>query len=293
MKQQDLYKLLAFFLAFTMIFSIFAYIFINPKNDTQQQTENQTQNVYDPEFWTFDQPFDSISDALNMTPPGAINADFIDLESMTPQMAEWTTSARPILAEVDSIYRSNTTKMFYTDIKYGNNRSFLLLSTMDPLKNDFEYIVSPYYYDYHPLLIRQEGGLQGFYNVMGTPVILAPQQTVIDVLDITTSLNETVTSYDKYKGLLSKVPDAPFQTITSNVSFAKQYYMGIRLTNGSYERTTAYLDLNSSVMKKLDQLRTNSTQRGISQYNVTKSGNYTIIQISSGDMAAVLMEEAN
>jgi len=57
--------------------------------------------------------------------------------------------------------------------------------------------------------VRQEGGLQGFYNVMGTPVILAPPQTAIDVLDITTSLNETVTSYDGYKGMLNLVPDAP------------------------------------------------------------------------------------
>ncbi|MFH1323358.1 MAG: hypothetical protein ABIH80_05975 [Methanobacteriota archaeon] len=292
MKQQDANKLMAFFLAFIMVGSVFFY-FIFPLIPDQQTEEETHKDYYDPEFWTFDQPFDSISDALNMTPPGAINADFIDLESMTPQMAEWTTSARPILVEVDSIYRSNTTKMFYTDIKYDNNRSFLLLSTMDPQKNDFEYMVSPYYYDYHPLLLRQEQGLQGFYNVMGTPVILAPQQTVIDVLEITTSLNETVTSYDTYRGLLSKVPDAPFQTITSNVSFAKQYYLGIGMNNGSYERISAYLDLNSSVMKKLDQLKTNSTQRGISQYDIEKSGNYTIVQISGQDLLAVLMEEAN
>ncbi|MFH0904130.1 MAG: hypothetical protein V1854_02935 [Methanobacteriota archaeon] len=292
MKQQDANKLMAFFLAFIMVGSVFFY-FIFPLIPDQQTEEETHKDYYDPEFWTFDQPFDSISDALNMTPPGAINADFIDLESMTPQMAEWTTSARPILEEVDSIYRSNTTKMFYTDIKYDNNRSFLLLSTMDPQKNDFEYMVSPYYYDYHPLLLRQEQGLQGFYNVMGTPVILAPQQTVIDVLEITTSLNETVTSYDTYRGLLSKVPDAPFQTITSNVSFAKQYYLGIGMNNGSYERISAYLDLNSSVMKKLDQLKTNSTQRGISQYDIEKSGNYTIVQISGQDLLAVLMEEAN
>jgi hypothetical protein len=292
MKQQDANKLMAIFMAFIMLGAIFLYI-VDKYTPTQQTEEQTQQDVYDPEFWTFDQPFYSISDALNMTPPGSLNASFIDLESMTPQMAEWTKSVRPILAEVDSIYRSNTTKMFYTDMKYGNNSSFLLLSTMDPQKNDFEYIVSPYYYDYHPLLIRQEEGLQGFYNVMGTPVILGPQQTVIKVLEITTSLNETVTSYDTYRGLLSKVPDAPFQSITSNVSFAKQYYMGIRMNNGSYERISAYLDLNSSIIKKLDQLKTNSTQRGISQYDIQKSGNYTIVQISAQDLLPVIMEEVN
>ncbi len=106
MKQQDLYKILAFFLAFTMIFSIFAYIFINPQDNTQQQTEDQTQTYYDPEFWTFDQPFGSISDALNITPPGAESASYIDLESMTPQMAQ-EIRKDPLIGELDNIYKSN------------------------------------------------------------------------------------------------------------------------------------------------------------------------------------------
>ncbi len=275
-----------------MVGSVFFYfIFQNiPDKPTEEQTQKE---FYDPDLWTFDQPFDSISDALNITPPGAVTADFVDLEGMTPQMVEWTKSFKPILSEVDAIYQSNTTKMFYSEMKYGNNRSFLLLSTMDPPKNDFQYIVVDSYYDY-PLLMRQEQGLQGFYNVMGTPVILGPQQTVIEVLELTMSLNETVTSYDNYKGILTKVPDAPFQTLTSNVTFAKQFYMGIRLNNGSYERTTVYLDANSTVLKKLNQLKTNSTQREIfSQYDIRTSGNYTIVQISAKDMGEVLLEEAN
>ncbi len=293
MKQQDAYKILAFFLAFTMIFSIFAYIFINPRDDTSQGTEEQIpEEKYNQEFWTFDQPFQSISDALNITPPGAVTAYFVDLETMTPQMAEWARQVKPILNEADAIYNSNNTKMFYSDLKIGSDRSFLLLTTMDPQKNDFQYIVVGSYYE-HPLLMRQEEGLQGYINVMGNPVILAPEQTAIDVLNITTSLNETFTSYDMYKGMLGKVPDAPFQDINSNVTFAKQFYMGIRLNNGTYERTTGYLDVNSTVMKKLNQLKDNSTQRGILQYDIKKTGNYTIIQISANDLMAVLSEEAN
>ncbi len=293
MKQQDMYKILAFFLAFTMIFSIFAYIFISPRDNASEGTQDQIpEEKYNQEFWTFNQPFQSISDALNITPPGAVTADFIDLGTMTPQMVEWTRQVKPILNEVDMIYNSNTTKMFYSDLKNGSGRSFLLMNTMDPLKNDFQYMVVGSYYE-HPLLMRQESGLQGFINVMGDPVILAPEHTVIDVLNITTSLNETITSYDMYKGMLGKVPDGPFQTITSNITFAKQFYMGISLNNGTYERTTGYLDVNSTVMKKLNRLKDNSTQRGISQYNIKTIGNYTIIQISAKDMMAVLSEEAN
>ncbi len=287
MKQKDANKLMAYFLAFIMVGSVFFYIVFQSIPDQQIEEETQT-DLYDPDFWTFNQPFYSISDALNITPPGAFYADFVDLDSMTPQMAEWAKYERPILAEVDSIYKSNTTKMFYTDMIYDSNRSFLLLNTMDPQKNDFEYMVSPYYYDYHALLIRQEGGLNGLYNVMGTPVMLAPQGTVIDVLEITTTLNETVTSYDTFRGLLSKVPDAPFQTITSNVSFSKQYYMGIRMNNGSYERTSAYLDVNPDTLKNLTRLANNSAQSGFAEYNLTRNGNYTMLRVVSQDLLKVL-----
>jgi len=291
MKQQDANKLMAIFMAFIMLGAVFLYL-VDTNIPNQQTEEKIQQDVYDPEFWTFDQPFYSISDALNITPPGAESASFVDLEKMTPQMAAWARQAQPIVNEIDTIYNSNTTRMYYSDIKYDGNFSFLLLSTMDPVRNDFQYMFVDSYYD-HPLLVRQEGGLQGFYNVMGTPVILAPPHTVIDVLDITMSLNETVTSYNEYKGMLNQVPYAPFQTITSNVTFAKQFYMGLDQNNNSYERTTGYLDVNSSVMKKLNQLKTNSTEKGFSQYNITKTGNYTIVKVSGQDMYAVLMEEAN
>jgi hypothetical protein len=113
------------------------------------------------------------------------------------------------------------------------------------------------------------------------------------VFSIVDSLNETNTSYDRYKMLLSKVPSAPFQSITSNVTFAKQFYSGIRMNNGSYERNTAYLDVNVTLLKKLNQLKTNSTERGILQYDIVSSGNVTIVQMSSKDLYAVLMEEVN
>ncbi len=135
--------------------------------------------------------------------------------------------------------------------------------------------------------------MNGYYNVMGTPVILAHDDTLVDVLTIIDSLNKPNTSYDRYATLLARVPSAPFQTITSNVSFAKQFYSGTRFYNGSYERTTAYLNLNASAVKKLNQLKTNSTQRGISQYDIKTTGNLTIVQISSQDMLAVMMEEVN
>ncbi len=290
MKQQDAFKIIvAAFLALTMVFSIFAYFFIGPKSDTEQQTNEQTQQEkYNPEFWAINQPFNSIADALNMTPPGAESASYVDLEGMTPQMMQWARQDFSLIAEADSLYKSNTTRLYYANLREGKNSSFLLLSTMFPEKNDFDYIALPNAYP--PILMRQEQGISGLYNIMGNPTVLATPQTAIDTLEIIYSQNKTNTSYDGYQGLLSKVPPAPFQTLSSNVSFAKQYYLGIGLNNESYQRITAYLNLNSSTMKNLTQSKANFTRKGFTEYNITRSGNYTVVKILGPDLFGVLSE---
>lgn len=293
MKQQDAYKLLAAFMILIMIIVPVAYVITSPSSNLESQTSGQQsqQDKYNSDLWIVDQPFYSISDALNMTPYGAITADYADLEGMTPQMMQWARQDLQIISEADSLYKSSSTKVYYSNLNSGKNNSFLLLNTISPEKNDFEYIILPN--TDIPILIRQEQQLSGLYNIMGNPVILAPPQTAIDVLNIIYSLNKTTTAYDQYEGLLSKVEPAQIQLINSNVSFANQFYMGIGIINGTYERTTAYLNINSSNLTKLNQLKTNSTQRGFAQYNITRSGNYTIVKIASSDLFSILNEETS
>jgi hypothetical protein len=295
MKQQTAYKLLAAFMILVMIIVPAAYVLTSPRSQTEQETPQQTpqQEKYNPEYWTFNQPFYSISDALNMTPVGVVSATYTDLESMTPQMMQWVRQDVTVINEADTIYNSTTTKVYYAALKEGNNNSFLLLSTMSPEKNDFKYIEYPQQIAGNYILVRQEQGLSGLYNVMGTPTILAPGDTLAGVFQIITSLNKTATAYDQYVGLLSKVEPAPYQMLSSNVSFAKQYYMGIGLNNGSYERITAYLDANSTTLKKLNQLKANSTEKGFTEYNVTSGGNYTTVKIAGPDLFRVLSEETS
>jgi hypothetical protein len=294
MKQQDAYKLLAAFMILIMIIVPVAYVITSPRSDTASQTPGQTsqQDKYNSDFWIVNQPFYSISDALNMTPYGVVTADYFDVEGMTPQMSQWARQSFQIISEADSVYKSNSTIVYYSNMQDGKNNSFLLLSTMSPEKNDFEYIQKPN--TNIPILIRQEQQLNGLYNIMGNPVILAPPQTAIDALNIIYSQNKTTTAYDQYGGLLSNVVEpAQFQVVNSNVSFANQFYMGVRIINGTYERTTAYLNINSSNLTRLNMLETNSTQRGFAQYNITRRGNYTIVKITSPDLFNILNEETS
>jgi hypothetical protein len=272
-----------------MLGSVFAYMFIGKNDNTNSETVTPDINLekYNPEFWTVNQPFNSISDALRMTPPGAIVTYFVDLENMPPQMIQWVSQEIPVIQEVDSLYKSNTSKMYYASIKEGDNNSFLLLSTMSIPKNDFDYIVLP---NTNNILQRQDTGM---INIMGTPVIYAPDQIAGDVLNIIYGLNESNTSYDTYKNLLTKVEPAPYQILNANVSFAKQFYIGLNLVNGSYEGTTAYLDANSSVLRKINQSKANSTEKGFEQYSINQSGNYTIVKIVSPELFNVLNEVTN
>jgi hypothetical protein len=291
MKQQDAYKILAAFLVITMLGSVFAYMIIGPNDNTNSEIPTPDTNLekYNPEFWdSVNQPFYSISDALKMTPPGALTASFVDLEDMPPQMKLWASSILPV-NQVDSIYKSNTTKMYHANLQEEGNSSFLLLSTMLSPKNDFDYIVYPN----TTILIRQEPDYNGIYNILGTPIIFAPPQTAVDVLNIIYSANKSNTSYDQYEGLLANVNPAPYQMITSNVSFAKQFYDGVGLLNGSYERTMVYLNANPSVLKQIKQLQANSTKQGFEQFSINQNGNYTLVKIVSPELFKVLSEETN
>jgi hypothetical protein len=270
-----------------MIIVPVAYVITSPRTEDTQRTNQAVSNKFNPELWTFNQPFYSISDALNLTPPGAVFADYADLESMTPLMIQWVRQDLPLIGEADSIYKSNTTKIYYANLLNGTNRSFLLLSTMSPEKNDFDYIQIPNTY---PVVLQRQD--TGAITMLGTPIVYGPASTSEYVYGIINSLNKTATAYDQYAGLLSLVEPASFQTVSSNVSFAKQYYMGIGENNGSYERTVAYLDINASTLKKLNQLKINGTQSGFMQYNITRSGNYTIVRIATPDLLKVLSEES-
>lgn len=292
MKQETAYKLLAAFLVLTMVGSALFGLFGGRDDTTQEpQTPDTDLEKYNPDLWMVNEPFYSISDALRMTPVGTVSANYIDLENMPPQMIQWVRQSDQLIPQVDSLYKSNTTKVFYARLHEGENQSennsFLLLSTMSTPKNDFEYMVEP---DTN-ILIRQENEYNGMYNILGTPIIYAPPQTAENVLEIIYVQNKTNTSYEQYEGLLSKVEPVSFQEVNSNVTFAKQFYRGIGLVNGSYERTTAYLDANSTVLKKLNQSRDNSTERGFEQYIVNQSGNYTTVKIVSPELLTVLSEE--
>ncbi len=323
MKQQTANKIIAVFLAFTMLLSVAALFFSGSRSNNDETPVNAplTNEEQEQALWSFNEPLYSISDGLKITPPGAVSAEFIDLNSMTPQMMQWAKQLKvdlvnyPILSWTDNLYNSSTDKLYYAHLKEGQNESFLLLNNIYPQKINFQYEKDqsgfpPAYLNQY-LLIREDEEFKNIINVMGTPSVFAPWPIVEKVINITVLKNNaTKTAYDEYEGLLTYSENAPYQMIASNPGFADQIYIGIKKNNDSYQRTTVYMNLNSTSMKNLTMFKANSTQKGfilydIKQYNVTQTPSselnashkvnqsYTVVKVAGPDLLRVLTEETH
>ena len=68
---------------------------------------------------------------------------------------------------------------------------------------------------------------------------------------------------------------------SDNELTADQYYMEFRaLENKTYARTILYLNLNQSVLKKLNSLAENSSSRGL-EYDIVKVSNITKVVVKA------------
>jgi hypothetical protein len=53
------------------------------------------------------------------------------------------------------------------------------------------------------------------------------------------------------------------------------------------------MNINRTLLTQLEQQKTNSTERGFPEYNITSTGNYTVVRIMSPELQAVLDEETS
>lgn len=276
------YKAIAAFLIFTMVFSVFSALYWS--NPAEKGREQEKPNTFNIGGKLVEHDFNSISDALKMTPPGITQATFIDFEAMQGTLLEqWTREV--YTKEVDKLYQSNTTKMYFT---YLNNTP-ILLTTIFPRKIAFEYTALPYlpypYMDYNFLARSDTGAI----NVMGDPIIYGSYENAIKVIDILEGYANK-TAYDQFSSLLNQTEEDPYQRIGAKTNFSDQFYDGIKEKDGLYERTRIYINASKNLTTRIGELKSNSSERGFKEYNVTQDKNITIVRIIS-DLAAVLGEE--
>jgi len=278
-------KYLAIFLALTMLLSV-AVVFFNTQAKTDkkeaetstQEAGNNTNNTI-----SFSQvpgkhvyhKFNSISDGLNMSPEGVTNAVYVDLQKATGTPLESVFGSKEMMR---AIYGADVTKRYSTD--YANGTGFELHQI--PAQK----ILMPWgaaQYDGYTLLARTNNTYD-IWNVVGTPTVLGPRQSVQNVIDV---LEGNASASTEYNQILSQTrpENTIFQEViaksnTTNIP-ADQYYRDLRkLDNGSYMQTNVFLNPEPQVTKNITTYEANASQRGVT-YNLTTSGNLTRLELTS------------
>ncbi len=282
---------ISIFLASIMVLSIGFYFFSTGPTPVQKENQ-QEEKITARSFESLPgrlvrEPFNSIEDALNLTPPGVTFAQYTNLSGM-PFMFEVLTRSQlkqeGLGDEVmKKLYNATATRVYFASV----NKTPFLLATIQPRIVDFGYVELPYRKNGYPLLLRDDNN---FLDVMGDPLIHSPRRNTLKALDIIAG-KENMTAYQEFQDLLAYTGPAEFQLIDTNTSFATRFYMGIAARNQSYERLTIYEDINTTLLPKLQAFQANSTQRGLTEYNITTQGNFTIVRIASQNIDNIFREE--
>jgi hypothetical protein len=282
-------KYLAIFLAATMLLSVFVALTHNGSNNNDNNIS--TPEVKDNSTISFSQvpgkqvhhQFNSITDGLNMSPEGVTSAIYVDLQKATGTPVE---SIFGNITMMRSIYGSDVTKRYSTT--YTNGGGFELHQIPEQ-KILMPWGAAPY--DGYNLLARTNNTYD-IWNVVGSPVILGPRQSVEKVIDV---LEGNATSTSEFNQILSQADPANvlFQEVTTKTNKteipADQYYMDLKkLDDGSYSQTSIFLNVKPEMAENITTYKANSSDRGVT-YNVTTSGNLTKLEMTS-DFSALYNE---
>jgi len=312
MDQKTGAKIVAGFLALIMLLSIFPYFLNGDSSDSQQQNNqfDDYDNIQNDNFnvggQLIDHDFNSIVDALQMSPSDVYSAQYIDVEYINSTTNKlWFEVLNPNITtvnkisknEVDSIYNSptspqekiSTRQVYYAELP---NNNFLLLSTITPKRVFFKYNTAITSYDgRHQVLIKENG----FTNVMGEPTLFTPSRELAEsILSIITGPATQPTAYDAFSPLLNFSDDySEFQVVSSQIDFADKYYLGISNQDGNFTRTTRttiYQNPTSETSSYLKQLAKTGLSRGFSTYNLTNEGDILKVVIT-GQFQDVIDED--
>ncbi|WP_370573962.1 hypothetical protein [Methanomethylovorans sp.] len=269
-------KLISIFLAAIMLLSIGALFFAGPLSNQNNNDSGDASQA--PGFETIpgtkmSHELNSLQDGLNMTPEGVTTAIYIDYSRANDSYIRLTVPG------IAGIYNSTVEKRFGA---YNPSTNFSYEAhVINPEVIDFEYTDTGETYNGYYLLLRGQTDSGLIYNVVGTPMLFGPRNSLEQVINVTAG-NESSTDFERILPYIEK--GAEFQVLTVN-NLSEQRYMELRYTaDGNYTRTEVFVDSQQSLLDNITALAANSTERGLI-YNVTTydEENVTKIVIESNE----------
>lgn len=201
-----------------------------------------------------DADFNSISDALKITPQGVVAAQFTNVEKSmgTPMQFAASQSLPPKELYNEDVGNSYAARLDGENVVYYN------IIPSESL--NFGYIVDPNSYKGYNLLMREDGGR----NVVGTPVILTDPNTAYKTLDVISG--DSASAYADFSSVLNYSSNEDIIAyIDANNPLASIFYSGFRMgadahaDAGKSTRTLIYQDISVNASSKIDKLANNET----------------------------------
>jgi len=277
-------KYLAIFLAATMFLSAFMiYFTATGNNDNDVPTSETGEDFMTVPFSQIpgkhvQHDFNSIADGLEMSPEGVTNAVYVDLQKTEGTPLESVFNSQTM--NVSFSYGADVTKRY--GASYADESGFELHQIPEQ-KIEMPLDTQAMPYEGYQILDRTNG-TYNIWNVVGSPSIIGPIQTVANVVNV---LEGNATASSEYDQILSQAdPEGNiYQEVVKRTNStdipAEQYYKDLKkLDDGSYVQTAIYLNPEPEVNEKIAAYQANSSERGVA-YNVTTPGNITKLVISS------------
>ncbi len=278
-------RYMAIFLAATMFLSIFMVYFTYSAKNSEEVPVPEDGTEEPPIIAFYQVPgnqvqheFNSVADGLEMSPGGPVNALYVDLQKTDGTPFEMALGSMEMM---NSFYGAEVTRRYSAN--YADGTGFELHQIPE------QQMIMPWgavdYSGYQ--LLARTNNTYDLWNVVGSPVILGPQQSVESVIDV---LEGNASSAREYDLLLSQAdPEGSiYQEVFTNTGFEEvpfaRYYKDLRkLDDGSYSQTTLFQDPETELTEKIATMQANCSERNVS-YEVSSEGNITKLVITADFM---------
>lgn len=221
-----------------------------------------------------DHRFDSIADGLNMSPPGAVVAQYVRAEDL---------EGTPLMEHVIPyrVYGTNVSHSYYASFRDG---TWIGLHTLYPRKFSFEFIVSPTRCNNYPVLVRDKNSC----NIMGDPCIMGTRSKVEETVDVIENENAP-NAYPEFRELLESADlDAPYQEVRMYSQIAHKYHDAMRPVGDRCERTITCIGISENSTVSLNELAANTTDEIECDVTFDQGDLNLTIAIITGNSSAVM-----
>lgn len=297
-RQKLMYQLFAIFMIASMALSGLAYFIgfgltsssnsgaTNGNDYSSQQPQLPTAIGFDDVGGILvDADFNSISDALKITPQGIVTAQFTNVEKSEGTLLH-DIAAQGLPQK--ELYNENVGNSYGAVFEEGNVIYYHIVPSESL---NFGYIVDPTPYRGYNLLMRENG----LRNVVGTPVMLADPATTYKSLDVISG--EADSAYNRFAPILNySSSEDIIAYLDTDIPLASIFYSGFRMgadthaDAGKGTRTLIYQDISVNASSKIDALANNGTDAIDVIVETYGEENITVVKLVS-DLNSLFMAE--